>query len=73
MMIPGLRIIFAGLLIFYSVSRLVAAFRDKAGITFMGTTYTRTKDRGKYYFAIVVHAWIIALMIFYIVRDLKHL
>jgi hypothetical protein len=73
MLIPALRIIFAGLLIMYSVSRLMAAFRDKGNITFVGTTYSRSKDPGKYFFAFFVHLWIIALMIYYILTDVKHL
>lgn len=72
-MIPALRIIFSGLLIYYSASRIVAAFRDKDNITFVGNTYTRSKEPGKYFFAFIVHLWIIALMIYYILRDAKHL
>jgi hypothetical protein len=73
MLIPAFRIVFAGALIIYSASRLVAAFRDKGNITFVGTTYSRSKDPGKYFFAFFVHLWIIALMIYYILTDVKHL
>lgn len=51
-------ILFAVALLGYSTSRLVAAFRNKVCVTFLGFTYWKGQDKTRYWLALAAHVWI---------------
>jgi len=68
---PALRIALALALTGYCVSRLVAAYRIRVCVTFLGRKYYRGENKAYFWLVILAHFWLSFAMVANIVRDCK--
>jgi hypothetical protein len=68
---PTLRIIIGLAAILYCASRLVAAYRIKVCVTFLGRKYYRAESKVYYWLVIFAHFWLSLALILNIVRDFR--
>jgi len=66
---PALRIVIALAIVAYCASRLVAVYRVKVFVAFLGRKYYRGETKVYYWLVIFAHFWLSLAMILNIVRD----
>jgi hypothetical protein len=71
MLPPALRIALALAIVIYCVSRLVAVWRVRVCVTFLGQKYYRAERRTFYWLAILGHFWLSLAAVTNIIRDFR--
>jgi hypothetical protein len=73
MISPAFRIVLALAIGAYCASRLIAVYRVKVCVTFLGRKYYRGESSVYYWLVIFAHFWISLAMILNIARDWRSL
>jgi hypothetical protein len=73
MFTPALRIAIALVVIAYCASRLIAVWRERVCVTFLGWKYYKSEKKTFYWLAILGHVWLSLAMVANIIHDFRKL